>query len=148
MRVLTQRKVIDYLRRRRGAALARGDYSVEVVEGRRSEIVTPEQPDGVKLALPTRPTLWGNIEFSIYVAPDAEKRRRVAIVGRAGTTIVDDLCDLEELDRAPWSCDQLSGQVIFEPLQQSAGRRAILRDSRREGIRRLQQPAVVTAGVG
>ena len=128
LRVLTQRKVIDYLRRRRGAALARGDYSIEVVEGRRSEIVTPEEPDGVKLAIPTRPTLWGNVEFSIYVAPDADKHRRVSVVGRAGTTIVDDLCDVEELDRAPWSSDQLSGQVVFEPLQQSAGRRAILRD--------------------
>ncbi len=128
LRVLTQRKVIDYLRRRRGAALARGDYSIEVVEGRRSEIVTPEAPDGVKLALPSRPTLWGNIEFSIYVAPDVDKHRRVSVVGRAGTTIVDDLCDVEELDRPPWSSDQLSGQVVFESLQQSAGRRAILRD--------------------
>ena len=29
---------------------------------------------------------------------------------------------------APWTTDQVSGQVVFEALQQSAGRRAILRD--------------------
>ena len=34
IRVLTQRKVVDYLRSRRGPALSRGDYEIEVVEGR------------------------------------------------------------------------------------------------------------------
>jgi hypothetical protein len=91
LRVLTQRKVVDYLRRRRGPALARGDYSIEVVEGRRTEVVTPEQPDGVRLELRAHDTLWGRIEFALYVAPADDRRRRVAVVGRAGTTIVDDL---------------------------------------------------------
>jgi hypothetical protein len=128
LRVLTQRKVVDYLRRRRGAALARGDYSIEVVEGRRSELVTPEEPDGIRLAIPPRSTLWGRIECALSVAPHPDPRRRVAVVGRAGTTIVDDRCEVEELDHPPWSSDQVSGQLVFEALQQSAGRRAILRD--------------------
>src|SRR5437870_4011705 len=128
LRVLTQRKVVDYLRTRRGAALARGDYSIEVVEGRAGELVTPERPDGVKLALPARNTLWGRIEFALYVAPHDNKRRRVAVVGRAGTTIIDDLSELDEFAGPPWSGDQVSGQVLFEALQQTAGRRAILRD--------------------
>lgn len=130
LRVLTQRKVVDYLRARRGPALARGDYSIEVIEGRSTELVTPERPEGVKLTIPARPTLWGRIEFSLYVAPKtAGRRRRVAVVGRAGTTIIDDLAELEEFDGQPWSSDQVSGQVVFEALQQSAGRRAILRDA-------------------
>lgn len=129
LRVLTQRKVVDYLRSRRGPALARGDYLIEVIEGRSSELVTPERPEGVKLAVPARNTLWGRIEFSLYVAPkDPGKRRRVAVVGRAGTTIIDDLAELEEFAGHPWSSDQVSGQVVFEGLQQSSGRRAILRD--------------------
>ena len=44
-RVLTQRKVVDYLRHRRGPALARGDYVIEVQEGRSVEVVTPDKPD-------------------------------------------------------------------------------------------------------
>ncbi len=129
LRVLTQRKVVDYLRARRGPALARGDYTIEVIEGRSSELVTPERPEGVKLSIPARTTLWGRIEFSLYVAPkDPAKRRRVAVVGRAGTTIIDDLAELEEFEGQPWSSDQVSGQVVFEALQQSSGRRAILRD--------------------
>lgn len=128
LRVLTQRKVVDYLRRRRGAALARGDYTIEVVEGRNAEVVTPEQPDGVRLALPPQSTLWGRIEFGLYVAPKNDKRRRVAVVGRAGTTIVDDLGELEEFAGPPWSSDQVSGQIVFESLAQTAGRRAIVRD--------------------
>ena len=128
LRVLTQRKVVEYLRRRRGPALARGDYAIEVVEGRTAELVTPEEPDGVRLDLAAQPTLWGRIEFSLYVAPKPDKHRRVAVVGRAGTTIIDDLSELEEFDHEPWTSDQVSGQIVFESLEQSAGRRAILRD--------------------
>ena len=128
LRLLTQRKVVDYLRQRRGPALARGDYSIEVVEGRDIELVTPTRPEGVRLALPPLRTLWGRIEFALYVAPPGDSRRTVAVVGRAGTTIVDDLTELEELAQPPWSSGQVSGQIVFEALQQSAGRRAILRD--------------------
>ena len=128
LRVLTQRKVVDYLRARRGPALARGDYEVEVVEGRVSELVLAEKPDGVRLAIPPRSTLWGRIDFALYVAPADGRRRRVAVVGRAGTSVLDDLADLDEFAGHPWNSDQVSGQVVFEALQQTAGRRAILRD--------------------
>ncbi|MDP8974921.1 MAG: ATP-binding protein [Actinomycetota bacterium] len=128
LRVLTQRKVVDYLRGRRGPALARGDYSIEVVEGRSVELVTPEKPDGIKLEVAARHTLWGPIEFALYVSPPDARRRRVAVVGRAGTTIVDDLTEIEEFAQPPWTTGQVGGQVVFAALQQSAGRRAVLRD--------------------
>lgn len=128
LRVLTQRKVVDYLRRRRGAALARGDYAIEVTEGRRAELVTPEEPDGIRVAIPARSTLWGRIELALYVAPRDDTKRRVAVVGRAGTTILDDLTELDDFDRPPWSVEQVSGHVVFEALQQSSGRRGLLLD--------------------
>lgn len=129
LRVLTQRKVVDYLRQRRSAALARGDYGIEVIEGQTAEVVTPERPDGVRVEIGAHQTLWGRIEFSVFVAPPQPgKRRRLAVVGRAGTTIIDEITELEEFDAPPWSTDQVSGQIVFEALQQSAGRRAILRD--------------------
>ncbi len=128
LRVLTQRKVVDYLRRRRAAALARGDYSIEVMEGRTIELVTPEEPEGVRLDIPARPTLWGRIEFALYVTADPDRRRRVAVVGKAGTTVIDDVADLDEFDHEPWTSGQVTGQVLFEALQQTAGRRAVLRD--------------------
>ena len=124
-----QRKVVEYLRRRRGPALARGDYSIEVVEGRTAELVSPEEPEGVRLAIPARATLWGRIEFALYVAADASAvaprgRRRP---GRHRASSID-ITELEELDHEPWSSGQVSGQVVFEALQQTAGRRAVLRD--------------------
>lgn len=128
-RLLTQRKVVDCLRAGRAAALAPGDYVIEVAEGRSSEIVAPEKPDGVKLgAVPARPTLWGRIEFNLYVAPHDGARRRVAVVGRAGTTIVDDVAELDEFATPLWTSDQGAGQIVFEALQQTAGRRALVRD--------------------
>lgn len=128
LRVLTTRKVVDYLRARRGAAIAAGDYEIEVIEGRTAELVTPDRPDGIRLDLAARPTLWGRIEFNLFVAPNDGSRRRVAAVGRAGTTIIDDISELDEFNGEPWASDQIAGQIIFEGLQQSAGRRAILRD--------------------
>lgn len=128
LRLLTQRKVVDYLRVRRGPALLRGDYAIEVVEGRDVELVAPVRPDGVRLALPARRTPLGPIELHLYVAAPDTKRRSVAVVGRAGTTIIDDLTELEEFADAPWTSGQVSGQIVFEALEQSAGRRALLRD--------------------
>jgi hypothetical protein len=128
LRVLTQRKVVEYLRRRRSAALARGDYSLEVVEGRTTELVTAEEPEGIRLDLPASSTLWGRIEYALYVAAKPDRQRRIAVVGRAGTTILDDLTELDEFDREPWNSGQVSGMVVFEALQQTAGRRALIRD--------------------
>lgn len=128
LRVLTLRKVVDYVRRRRAHALARGDYQIEVIEGRHSELVTPEEPDGVRLDIPARSTLWGRMEFRLYVSPRPDRRRRVAVVGTGGTTIIDDLSEIEEFDHPPWSSDQVSGLIAFEALQQTAGRRAVIRD--------------------
>lgn len=128
LRILTRRRVADYLRKRRGAALARGDYIIEVQEGRTSEIVTPEEPDGIRLEIPSRQTLWGRIEFALYVASTADRARGVAIVGRGGTTIVDDIREVEEFEGEPWSSDRVSGMISFDALQQTAGRRALLRD--------------------
>lgn len=128
LRVLTQRRMVEYLRLRRGAALAGGDYEIEVVEGRSSELVLPEKPEGVKLTIPARHTLWGRIEFVLYVAPADGRRRRVSVVGRAGTSILDDLTEIEEFSGPPWDSDQVSGRIVFQSLQQTAGRRAILRE--------------------
>jgi hypothetical protein len=51
------------------------DYQIEVIEGGRSELVTPEEPDGVGLT--SRHTLCGRIEFALFVAPRPDRRRRV-----------------------------------------------------------------------
>jgi hypothetical protein len=128
LRMLTQRKVVDYLRNRRGAALEEGAYELEVVEGQSSVMVTPEAPDGVLVPLKPCTTLWGPIEFTLYVAPPDAATREVAVVGRAGTSILDDLTELEEFAAPPWNTDQVSGRIMFGALQQSAGRRAVLRD--------------------
>src|SRR4051794_16237729 len=56
LRVLTQRKVVDYLRNRRGAALAAGAYTIDVTEGRLTETVTPDRPEGIKLEISARTT--------------------------------------------------------------------------------------------
>jgi hypothetical protein len=128
LRVLTARKVADYLRLRRGPALAAGDYEIEVIEGGTSELVVPDKPDGIRLQISPRNTLWGRIDCSLWVAPPDGRRRRVAVVGRAGTTILDDLAQIEEFDGSPWTSDQVAGQIAFPALQQTAGRRAVLRD--------------------
>ncbi len=128
LRMLTQRKLVDYLRKRRGVAIESGAYEIEVVEGKRAELVTPAEPDGVPVPLRTQSTLWGPIEFALHVAPADGTTRQIAVVGRAGTTIIDHLGEMEEFSFAPWTSNQISGRITFAALHQSAGRRAILRD--------------------
>jgi len=128
LRVLTERKLVAYLRRRRGVALARGDYRIEVIEGRRSVSVTPEEPEGIRLDIPARPTALGRVEFALYIVPKSNVRRRVAVLGTGGAAIIDDLAELEEFDAPPWSSDQVSGHITFDALKQTTGRRAVLRD--------------------
>lgn len=82
----------------------------------------------MRLDIPARSTLWGRMEFRLYIAPRPDRRRRVAVVGAGGTTIVDDLAEIEEFDHVPWSSDQVSGLIAFDALRQTAGRRAVLRD--------------------
>jgi hypothetical protein len=129
LRVLTLRKVVDYMRIRRGPALTRGDYEIEVTEGEKAELVTPERPDGIRLSISPRITLWGRLDFALWVAPRQEgRRRRVAVVGRTGTTIVDDIAEIEDFAGPPWTGDQVAGSISFPSLQQTSGRRAVLRD--------------------
>lgn len=128
LRTITQRKVVDYLRKRRGSALTRGDYIIEVQEGRSVEIVSPERPDGLRVPLAPQRTLWGTIDFNLYVSPDPSPRRVISVVGRAGTTIVDTIAELDEFEDEPWSSGQIAGEVVFPGLLQTAGRRSILRD--------------------
>ena len=128
LRTLTQRKVVDYMRGRRAAALERGDYELEIIEGRTSQLVTPEAPEGLPVSLPSQRTLWGTLSFSLWVSLADGKRRKVSVVGRAGTAIVDDISEMDEFDHPPWNGRQVAGRVMFEALQQTAGRRAIVRD--------------------
>jgi hypothetical protein len=128
LRTITQRKVVDYLRRRRGPAIERGDYVIEVHEGRSVEIVTAEPLEGIKVQIPSQRTLWGTIEFNLFVGPAGGQRRTVGVVGRANTAVIDDICELEEFAEAPWDLGQVAGWVSFPGLQQTAGRRALLRD--------------------
>jgi hypothetical protein len=128
LRTITQRKVTDYLRRRRGPAIERGDYVIEVHEGRTVEMVTPEPLEGIKVPLAPQRTLWGTIEFNLFVAPAGPVRRTVAVVGRANTGVIDDIAELDEFTGEPWAGGQVTGWVAFPGLQQTAGRRAVLRD--------------------
>ena len=129
LRMLTQRKVVDYLRQRRGPALARGEYSIEVVEGPRHRARDARAARGGASGAAAAAHLVGPDRVRALRRPSRRQgTARVAVVGRAGTTIIDDLTELDELDVPPWSSRQVSGQIVFEALQQSAGRRAILRD--------------------
>ena len=128
LRTITQRKVVEYLRVRRTAAIAAGAYEIEVQEGRNATTVAPEKPVGVRLAIAKQKTLWGTIEFSLFAVPPGGQTERVSVVGSAATTILDDIVELEEFDRPPWNSGQVSGFISFTALRQTAGRRSVLRD--------------------
>ncbi len=111
LRVLTLRKVVDYWRRR--GRLARGDYTIEVIEGRTrrchagatgGEIC--HRRAGGRLNSPLRRT---------QVGPWATSSRG----GRGGFHI--ELCELEEFD-GTWNSDQVRTDAFG---RETAGRREL-----------------------
>lgn len=56
LRALRHLKMAEYLRRRREASLARGEYRIEVIEGRRQVDGDPEEADGIRLEIAARTT--------------------------------------------------------------------------------------------
>jgi hypothetical protein len=126
LNALSVRGLVNHLRARHSDALTRGDYEIEVVDGLTCEVVTPDSSEGRRLELPTRPTLWGRIEFALYVTSNDWTERRVSVVGRGGATVLDDVSVLDELSTGPWASDQVSGRIVFDGLQSTS--RGIVRD--------------------
>ena len=128
LRVLTQRKLVDYLRRRRGQAI--GERHLLDRGRRRPHRRTgdPGRAGRLPIPMPLGTRCGGGSSSPSTSPPMPTPADRVAIVGRAGTTIIDDIAELEEFDRDPWTSGRVSGRISFEPLRQTAGRRAVLRD--------------------
>jgi hypothetical protein len=144
-RVFTLPKLTEYFRLRRRQALLAGEYTLELVEGRKSIPVRPEVYRGVPFeAAPVR-TPNGLIRIHLYLWPTPAAGRSVALVGKGGTTIVDDLATLDEFARRPWSTGQVQGEVIFPALEQTTGRKGIVRDAGRfpllvQALQELEAP--------
>lgn len=128
-RVLTLPKLSEYFRLRRRQALLAGDYVIELVEGRKSTLVRPEIYRGIPYEVPPIRAPHGQIRVHLYLWPAAGQGRAVSVVGKGGTTVVDDLSSLDEFARSPWDTGQVQGEVIYPALEQTTGRKGIVRDS-------------------
>ncbi|MCX5732719.1 MAG: ATP-binding protein [candidate division NC10 bacterium] len=130
-RVFTIPKLADYFRLRRRRALLAGEYTIEIVEGHKTLPVRPEVYKGNPFeAAPVR-TPFGPIRIHLFLWPTASADRHVALVGKGGTTIVDDVATLDEFAHHPWNAGQIQGEVIFPALEQTTGRKGVVRDAGR-----------------
>ncbi len=128
-RVLTVPKLGEYFRLRRRQALLAGDYVIELVEGHKSMVVRPEIYKGIPYELPPIRTPHGQIRVHLFLWPTPGPGRTVCLVGKGGTTVVEDLGTLDEFARSPWNTGQVQGEVIYPALVQTTGRKAIVRDT-------------------
>jgi anti-sigma regulatory factor (Ser/Thr protein kinase) len=128
-RVLTVPKLSEYFRLRRRQALLAGDYGIELVEGRKSAIVRPEIYRGIPYEVEPVRTAHGQIRIHLYLWPAPGPGRAISVVGKGGTTVVDDLSSLDEFGRRPWDTGQVQGEVIYPALEQTTGRKGIVRDA-------------------
>lgn len=130
-RILTPNKLTEYFRIRRRLPLLRGDYRLEIVEGRKAIPVEPQTYKGIPLPARQAPTPYGPVTFHLYLWPTPAQNRSVALIAKGGTTIVDDLADLEEFARPPWTSGQVQGDITFPALEQTTGRKGVIRDGGR-----------------
>ncbi len=130
-RVFTLPKLTEYFRVRRRQALLGGEYAIELVEGRKVARVRPEVYKGNPFDTPPIRTPFGLIRIHLYLWPTPATGRSVALVGKGGTTIVDDMAALDEFSYGPWNSGQVQGEVIFAGLEQTTGRKGVVRDADR-----------------
>lgn len=130
-RVFTIPKLTEYFRVRRRQALLAGEYAIELVEGRRIVPVRPEVYRGNPFDVAPVRTPFGVIRLHLYLWPNPAAGRTVALVGKGGTTIVDDLATLDEFSHGPWNTSQVQGEAIFPALEQTTGRKGVVRDAER-----------------
>jgi hypothetical protein len=128
VRVLAPIRLAEYFRQRRRQALARGEYQLEIKEGRERILVQPQRFTGQPFSLPQIKTAHGSIEFNLYILPPGKGWHRVALVGKGGTTILEDASELDEFACFPWNSDQVEGEITFGALKQGTGRKSIIRD--------------------
>jgi hypothetical protein len=130
-RVFTISKLAEYFRVRRRQALLTGEYAIELAEGRKALVVRPEVYKGIPFeAAPVR-TPFGLIRLHLYLWPTPAAGRSVAVVGKGGTTIVDDLATLDDFAHSPWNTGQVQGEAVFPALEQTTGRKGVVRDAER-----------------
>lgn len=130
-RVFTLPKLTEYFRVRRRQALLGGEYVIELIEGRKILRVRPEVYKGNPFEVPPVRTPFGLIRIHLYLWPTPGAGRSVALVGKGGTTVVDDLAALDEFSRPPWSSGQVQGEVIYPGVEQTTGRKGVVRDADR-----------------
>ncbi|MBI3014251.1 MAG: ATP-binding protein, partial [Candidatus Tectomicrobia bacterium] len=139
LRILTPQKLSEYFRIRRRSALLRGDYALEIVEGRKTYPVRPETYKGIPFEVPSANTSFGKIRFHLYLWPTPAQGRQVAVIGKGGTTILDSLDELDEFRSPPWNMNQVQGDITFAALEQTTGRKGIVRDPERFAEKSLQR---------
>lgn len=110
-RVLTMKKIADHLKNRYRSALLKGEFNIQICEGKRAEYVRPEKYSGEVFPISRIPTKWGFIDFNLYISPPSSRQRKVALVGEGGATIYDDISDLDEFDHLPWTSNQVEGEI-------------------------------------
>jgi hypothetical protein len=130
-RVFSIPKLTEYFRVRRRQALLGGAYTLELVEGRKTVSVRPEIYKGNPFETAPLRTSFGLIRIHLYLWPTPSAGRHVALVGRGGTTILEDVASLDEFALHPWNTGQIQGEVIFPALEQTTGRKGVVRDADR-----------------
>jgi hypothetical protein len=130
-RVFTLPKLNEYFRVRRRQALLGGEYAIDLVEGRKTLRVRPEVYKGNPFEVPPVRTPFGLIRIHLYLWPTPAAGRAVALVGKGGTTVVDDLAALDEFAHGPWNSGQVQGEVIYPGVEQTTGRKGVVRDADR-----------------
>ena len=130
-RLITVPKLEKYFKERLRSALLRGQYKIQLCEGKRGYFLQPERYKGQSLLLNPFPTPWGKIEFNLYLSPSDKKDRKIALVGAGGTTIVNDVTELDDFNEFPWNSNHIEGEILFPALQQATGRKSIVRDRKK-----------------
>jgi len=129
---LTADKLARYLGTELRDRIRMSQVQIEIADhlpGGKSLKVQPRKYEGQKIPNLSPILVNGSrIRFELYLTADGTEGS-IAVV-RRGTRVLDDLCDLEELDHAPWNSRRIEGMVQYDLLTPApASRKGIVPDS-------------------
>jgi len=126
-KIVTGDKLQRYLSEELRDRIRNAGVQVRIIDrvSRKELLVTPREFEGDQLDLPREfKTRFGPLFVELYLSVSGRKEKASIAVCKDGTRVLGDLCELIQLQHAPWSEARLEGVLDYPALNLSPGTRS------------------------
>jgi len=131
-RIFTLTRLNEYLNRKFIGPLRARRFDLKIKEYTKTISVRPDEYKGEPFNIRTVEAYpYGNVKLSIYIVPPEWRQPTKISLYRKGILVVDDITDLTEFQKEPWTNSRIQGEISFNALDITSGRSGIIRDEKK-----------------